>query len=317
MGRPNLPPLEKQRRLVARLFEKCCELERQLVDESGHSADDIHSTLLLSTYNQRLGLARSIARYEKDGEKDSAKSVRQTLNLFRPLGLTEQEWISLPLQDRKLAPGKPKMPKELELARIEIERDLEVMKLREIEAQYGEAPSDIDALRIIHGSPQMGRPARDLLGVLDRQHNIAVSKLRDFIHSGGNVNSTESGMGRPKKSYEERLEHFTGIIDFCRAEIAAGESKLNLVDLQLRYLKRIRDRATRIRLQIKTKSGPALLALKKDLSLVEDQILVEAGLLNDYQDNYITMPDAQLKSLRDSLALKISAFDLLERTNNA
>lgn len=312
-GRPRLDPLEKQRRLVARLHENLGELEREIEEESGHlfADDDLQRHLLLSTYLQRLNLAREAAKFEHKGLKDEAKAVRQKLNLFRPQGLTEEAWNALPDADKRLAPGKPKMPKELELARIEIERDEELEKLRGMEAEFGEEPSDIEALRAMHGEHQVGRPSKDILGTLDRQMHIAFYKRRDL-----DPDREQKTIGRPQKSYEERYAYFTSIIDHCREEIEKGESKLNLVHLQLRYLKRLRDQATRIRLRIINAKGPSLVTLKIDLSVVEEQLKVEAGLFNDYQDNYITMSDSQLKSRRTAVEKKIKAFDSLEFTSN-
>lgn len=310
-GRPALSPLEKQRRLVARLHENLGELEREIEEESGHllADDDVQRHLLLSTFLQRLMFAREAAKFEHQGLKEEAKAVRHKLNLFRPQGFTEEAWNAMPDADKKLAPGKPKMPKELELARIEIERDEELEKLRAMEEEEGEEQSDIETLRSRHGKTQVGRPEKDTLGMLDKQMYTAFYKRRDLDHS-----PTPKAMGRPQKSYEERYAYFTSIIDHCRNEIAEGESKLNLVHLQLRYLKRLRDNANRIRLQIKTALGPTLITLKKDLSVIEDQIQLEAGLLSDYQDNYITMTDSQLQSRRNAVEKKIKAFDSLEFT---
>ncbi|NMY14277.1 hypothetical protein HBN74_01720 [Pseudomonas sp. WS 5019] len=312
-GRPALSPLEKQRRLVARLHENLAELEREIEEESGHLLvdDDVQRHLLLSTFLQRLNFAREAAKFEHEGLKDEAKSVRHKLNLFRPQGFTEEAWNALPDSEKRLAPGKPKMPKELELARIEIERDEELEKLRAMEEEEGEEQSDIETLRSRHGKTQVGRPGKDILGLLDKQMYTAYYKRRDLDPS-----PAPKAMGRPQKSYEERYAYFTSIIDHCRQEIAAGESKLNLVHLQLRYLKRLRDKATRIRLQIKTALGPTLITLKKDLSVIEDQIQLEASLLCDYQDNYITMTDSQLQSRRTAVEKKIQAFDSLEFTND-
>ncbi|HCL3146630.1 hypothetical protein N5C93_30570 [Pseudomonas nitroreducens] len=319
-GRPPLSPLEKQRRLVARLHENLGELEREIEEESGHLFvdDDLQRHLLLSTFLQRLSFATEAAKLEHEGLKEQAKAVRQKLNLFRPQGLTEEAWNALPDAEKRLAPGKPKMPKELELARIAIERDEELEKLRSMETEAGEEQSDIDTLRERHGKNQIGRPGNDTLGMLDRQLSTAVYKRRDLVRQAdkGQGQGQKSGMGRPRKSHEERYAYFTSIIDHCRAEIAEGESKLNLVHLQLRYLKRLRDRATRIRLQVRNALGPALVILKKDLVVVEDQIKVEADLLNDYQDNYILMSDSQLESRRNAVEKKIQAFDSLEFTSS-
>ncbi|MCO6057271.1 hypothetical protein NG726_11375 [Pseudomonas sp. MOB-449] len=313
-GRPALSPLEKQRRLVARLHENADELLQEIEEDScqfHYAEDDPQHHLLASTFQQRLNFAREVARCEQVGEKDAAKAIRQKLNLFRPQGFTEQDWNALPDSEKRLAPGKPKMPKELELARIEIERDEEFEKLRELEAEFGEEPSDIEAIRTTHGKHNIGRPGKDILGTLDRQMHIAFYKRRDL-----DPDRKRKASGRPQKSHDERYAYFTSIIDHCRAEIEKGESKLNLVHLQLRYLKRLRDRATRIRLQINNAKGPSLVTLKIDLSVVEEQLKVEADLLNDYQDNYITMSDSQLKSRRTAVEKKIKALDSLEFTSN-
>ncbi|MGG2396337.1 hypothetical protein ACJRW5_05210 [Pseudomonas sp. SH1-B] len=312
-GRPALSTLEKQRRLVARLHESLAEMEREIEEESGHllEEDDVQRHLLLSTFLQRLNFAREAAKFEHEGLKDEAKAVRSKLNLFRPQGFTEEAWSALPDSEKRLAPGKPKMPRELELARIEIERDDELVKLREMETEAGEEQSDIETLRSRHGKTQVGRPGKDILGMLDKQMYTAFYKRRDL-----DPNPASKAMGRPQKSYEERYAYFTSIIDHCRQEIAEGESKLNLVHLQLRYLKRLRDKATRLRLQIKTALGPTLITLKKDLSVIEDQIQLEAGLLSNYQDNYITMTDSQLQSRRTAVEKKIKAFDSLEFTTD-
>lgn len=305
-GRPKLDPLEKQRRLVARLFENCVDLHLQLTEDSGHHLydDDAEATLLLSTFNQRLGFAREVAAFEQTGSTAEAKAVRQKLNLFRPLGFTEEAWSALPDPEKRLAPGKPKMPKELELARLEIERDTELKRLREAEAEFDAEPSDIDTLRIMHGNNNAGRPAKDILGMLDKQLQTALYKRRRLDPAREPKES-----GRPQKSYDERYAYFTSIIDHCRLQILEGESNLHLVQLQLRYLKRLRDRATRLRLQFRNAKGPALVMLKKDLAVVEDQLKVEAELFNEYQDNYITMPYEQIEARRNSVAKKIKSFD--------
>ncbi|WP_145279748.1 hypothetical protein [Pseudomonas sp. URMO17WK12:I11] len=310
-GRPKLDPLEKQRRLVARLFESCADLELQLVEESGHHVtDDAEATLLLSTFNQRLAFAREVAALEQAGSTAEAKAVRQKLNLFRPLGYTEETWSALPDSEKRLAPGKPKMPRELELARLEIERESELEKLRETEAEFDAEPADIESLRATHGNNNAGRPAKDILGVLDRQMHTAFYKRRDLVRR--DIEEQEQGIGRPRKSYQERYDYFTSIIDHCHNQIQKAESELNLVYLQMRYIKRLRDRATRLRLQIKTALGPDLVSLKKDLAVVEDQLKVESGLFNDYQDNYITMSQEQIDSRKKSVAKKIKAFDSIE-----
>lgn len=313
-GRPSLDLLEKQRRLVARLFESCTELEHQLLEESSHEiADDDQKPLLLSTFNQRMTFAREAARHEKLGRPDEAKVARQKLNLFRPQGLTEEVWNALPDNAKRLAPGKPKMPKELELARLEIKRDEELEKLRSIETETGEEQSDIEALRVLHGNNQIGRPGKDILGALDRQMHIAFYKRRDLIRhrTQHSDDKQHSGMGRPRKSFEERFAYFTSIIDHCQKQILDGETKLDLVHLQLRYLKRLRDRANRLRLQIRN-PGLALVALKKDLAVVEGQLKVESDLVSDFQDNYITMSNSQIEVNRKSVESKIQAFDAIE-----
>ena len=312
-GRPALSPLEKQRRLVARLHENADELLQELEVNAGHldcPDDDPEHHLLLSTLQQRLNFAREVARYEQAGEKNAAKAARQRLNLFRPIGFTEEAWNALPDSERRLAPGKPKMPKELVLARIEIECAHELEKLRELEAEYGDEESDIETLRAAHGKTQAGRPGKDILGMLDKQLYTAIYKRRDL-----DPDREKKESGRPQKSYEERYAYFTSIIDHCRSEISKGESKLNLIHLQLRYLKRLRDKATRIRLRINRINGPEQVTLKLDLAVIEDQIQLEAGLLSDYQDNFITMSDSQLQSRRNVVAKKIQAFDSLEFTS--
>lgn len=312
-GRPALSTLEKQRRLVARLHENSFELEREIEEQSGYTTeiDELQRHLLLSTFMQRMSFAREAAKLEHQGLNDEAKAVRQKLNLFRPQGLTEEAWNALPDTEKRLAPGKPKMPKELELARIEIERDDELKKLREMEAEAGEEQTHIDELRQRFGKTAVGRPGKDMLGTLDKQLHIAFYK-RAALNPEREQNTT----GRPQKPYEERFAYFTSIIEHCRSEIEKGESKLNLVDLQLRYIKRLRDKATRLRLKINGAAGPSLVTLKLDLVTVEDQLQVEASLFNDYQDNYITMSDTQLESRRNAVAKKIKAYDSLEFTDN-
>lgn len=313
-GRPSLSPIEKQRRLVARLFEHSSELELQLAEESGHEiADKIEQTLLLSTYKQRLAFAREAAQHEHAGRTAEAKLVRQKLNLFRPLGLTEEAWNALPESYRRLAPGKPKMPKELELARVEIERNDELGKLHTLESEFGGEQSDIEALRAMHGNTQVGRPAKDLLGTLDRQLHTAFYKRRDLLHRDEETRTP--AMGRPRKSYEERYAYFTSIVEHCRSQIEQEEGKLPLVPLQLRYIKRLRDRATRLRLEIKKIKPPLgqnFEALKQNLFVVEDQLKAEAHLLSEFQDNYITMSSRQIESLRNSVSQKIHIVDSLD-----
>ncbi|MDH1077101.1 hypothetical protein N5C93_30125 [Pseudomonas nitroreducens] len=318
-GRPALSPIEKQRRLVARLFENCVDLDRQLNEDSGHeTAGEADAVLLMSTFNQRLAFAREVAQLEREDHPAEAKAVRQKLNLFRPLGFTEEVWNAIPDSEKRLAPGKPKMPKELELARLEIERDEELEKLRRMEAEFGEEPADIESLRAMHGNTQIGRPGKDILGALDRQLHTAFYKRRDLARR--DVEEQVQGMGRPRKSYKERYDYFTSIINQCRRQIAAGESKLNIIDLQLRLLKRLRDRANRIRLQI-GRINPSqvqnLVALKKDLLVVEDQIKNEADIFSDFQDNYITLSDSQIESRRKSVANKIKSIDSLEFSDDA
>jgi len=310
-GRPALSPLEKQRRLVARLHENTMELEQEIEGLSGYSTeeDELQRHLLLSTFMQRMSFAREAAKFEHQGKNDEAKAMRQKLNLFRPLGMTEEVWNALPDSEKRLAPGKPKMPKELELARIEIKRGDELEKLRAMEKEEGEEQSDIESLRTKHGKTQVGRPGKDILGMLDKQLHTAIYKRRDL-----DPDREQKESGRPQKSYEERYGYFTSIIDHCRSEISKGESKLNLIHLQLRYLKRLRDKAARIRLRINRINGPEKVTLKLDLSVIEDQIQLEAGLLSDYQDNYITMTDSQLQSRRNAVEKKIKAFDSLEFT---
>ncbi|MFJ2287803.1 hypothetical protein ACIOUF_15780 [Pseudomonas iridis] len=309
-GRPALNPLEKQRRLVARLHQHIDDLHLAIDEESRlpHYADhEPQHHLLLSTFQQRMNLAREVAKYELEGDKNAARAARQKLNLFRPQGFTEEDWNALPDSQKRLAPGKPKMPKELEMARMEIECGQELEKLRVLEKEYGEEPSDIGALRTRHGNNQVGRPGKDILGELDRQMHTAFYKRRDLVRL--DVADPKPSTGRPRKSYQERFAYFTSIIEDCRNRISEGESALNLVYLQLRYLKRLRDHATRLRLQIKNTLGPALVALKIDLAVVEEQLKVETALFNEYQDNYVTMSSEKIESLRNNVARKIKASD--------
>ncbi|PTV51802.1 hypothetical protein [Pseudomonas putida] len=309
-GRPKLDPLEKQRRLVARLHENADELLQEIEEDSCqfHYADyDPQHHLLASTFNQRMSFAREIAALEHAGSTAEAKTVRQRLNLFRPLGFTEEDWNALPEADKRLAPGKPKMPKELELARLEIERDEELKKLRETEAEFDAEPADIESLRAMHGNNKAGRPGKDILGMLDKQLSIAFYKRRDL-----DPDREKKTLGRPQKSHAERYAYFTSIIDHCRSQISERESKLDLVHLQQRYLKRLRDRASRLRLRIGGIKGVELVSLKQDLMIVEEQLKVETGLFNDYQDNYITMSQEQIDSRKKSVAKKIKAFDSIE-----
>lgn len=306
-GRPALSPIEKQRRLVARLHQSADVLLEEIEEDSCqfHYADyDPQHHLLASTFQQRLAFAREVARLEQAGDKDAAKAIRQKLNLFRPQGFTEEDWNALPESDKRLAPGKPKMPKELELARLEIERDEELKKLRDMESEFDAEPSDIEAIRAMHGNNNAGRPSKDILGMLDKQLHTALYKRRDL-----NPNRVPKASGRPLKSHDERYAYFTSIIDHCRSQISEGESKLDLVHLQLRYLKRLRDRATRLRLRISRVNGPELVGLKQDLMVVEEQLKVEADLFNDYQGNYITMSPEQIETRRKSVAKKIKTFD--------
>lgn len=311
-GRPSLSPLEKQRRLVARLHENSFQLEREIEDQSGYPVedDDLQRHLLLSTFLQRMTFAREAAKFEHEGLNDHAKAVRQKLNLFRPQGMTEEAWNALRDSDKKLAPGKPKMPKELELARIEIERDEELKKLREMEAEAGEKQTHIATLRAQFGKTLVGRPGKDMLGTLDKQLHIAFYKRAAL-----DPDREPKTLGRPQKSYDERYAYFTSIIDHCLTEITKGESKLDLIQLQQRYLKRLRDKATLLRIRINGTNGSQLVTLKMDLSVVEDQVRLETSLLNDYKANYADLSDIQLESRRNAVAKKITAFDSLEFTN--
>ncbi len=312
-GRPALSPLEKQRRLVARLHENTMELEQEIEGLSGYSTeeDELQRHLLLSTFMQRMSFAREAAKFEHQGKSDEAKAVRQKLNLFRPLGMTEEVWNALPDSEKKLAPGKPKMPKELELARIEIERDDELQKLREMEAEAGEEQTHIETLRARFGKTAVGRPGKDMLGTLDKQMHIAIYKRRDL-----DPEREQKESGRPQKSYEERYAYFTSIIDHCRSEIAKGESDLDLLQLQQRYVKRLRDKATRLRIQINNKNSPQLVTLKLDLAVIEEQIKVETGLLSDFKATQADLSDSQLQSRRTAVEKKIKAFDSLEFTTD-
>ncbi|MGK8437227.1 hypothetical protein ACRS3X_07725 [Ectopseudomonas hydrolytica] len=312
-GRPALSPLEKQRRLVARLHENTIELEQEIEGLSGYSTEDdeLQRHLLLSTFMQRMSFAREAAKLEHLDKNDEAKAVRQKLNLFRPLGMTEEAWNALPDSERKLAPGKPKMPKELELARIEIERDDELQKLRQMEAEAGEEQTHIETLRARFGKTAVGRPGKDMLGTLDKQMHVAIYKRRDL-----DPEREQKGSGRPQKSYEERYAYFTSIIDHCRAEIAKGESDLDLLQLQQRYVKRLRDKAIRLRIQINNKNSPQLVTLKLDLAVIEDQIKVETGLLSDFKATQADLSDSQLQSRRNAVEKKIQAFDSLEFTTD-
>ena len=320
-GRPSLSPLDKQRRLVARLHENAGELERQLEEESSHLAaiDDVEKHLLLSTFLQRLTYAREAALLERDGLTEHAKVVRQKLNLFRPQGLTEEAWNALPDDAKRLAPGKPKMPKELELARIEIERDAELQKLREMEIEANEEPSDLSKLQEQHGQTAAGRPGKDILGSLDRQMHIAIYKRRDLATRQSREphdDDQEPSLGRPKKAFLDRYNYFTSIIDHCHAQIIAGEKKLPLLDLQRRLLKRLRDKATRTRLQIKTSTGTDLVRLKLDLSVTEDQISLEADRLKTFEANYENMADMQREAKRESVLKKILELDAFDSSTD-
>lgn len=312
-GRPKLDPLEKQRRLVARLYEKCADIERQLNENSGHEdADDAEAPLLLSTLNQRLAYAREVAKHEQSGCSAEAKAARQKLNLFRPIGFTEEAWNALPASETRLAPGKPKMPQELELARLEIECEDETCKLRVMEAEANEAPADIDKLQDQHGKTGAGRPGKDTLGALDRQMHTAIYKRRDLIHRHSSEPEPVQTGGRPRKALKERYEYFTSIIVHCQMQIADSEDKLPLLDLQRRLVKRLRDKATRIRLQISRGIGIDLIRLKLDLPAIEKQITEEADRLKFFEANLDSFADMQVKSLREAAALKVSAMDGIE-----
>lgn len=306
-GRPALTTLERQRRLVARLHENCAQLERLIVEEAGYETTDASQhAMLLSTYFQRMNFAREAAMLEHQGQKEEAKAVRQKLNLFRPLGLTEETWNSLPETAKRLAPGKPKMPKELELARLELERDAEIIKLRELETESGEAPADLGSLQERHGQTATGRPGRDILGVLDRQMHIAIYKRRDLLTR---EESEPKPNGRPRKPLADRYNYFTTIIEHCHNQILDLEAKLPLLDLQKRLVKLLRDKATRLRIDIGGQDGPELVTLKLDLLVVEEQIADEAERLKDLESRIENMADTQLESLRKSVALKISNID--------
>ncbi|MBM7059351.1 hypothetical protein JQX08_01395 [Pseudomonas sp. UL073] len=315
-GRPPLDPLEKQRRLVARLHENCADLERQLNENSGHDdADEAEAPLLLSTLNQRLTYAREVAHHEHAGRSAEAKAVRQRLNLFRPVGFTEEAWNALPTSETRLAPGKPKMPMELELARIEIECEDEIRKLRAMEEEANEAPADLEQLQQQHGTTAAGRPGKDILGALDRQMHTAIYKRRDLILRRTQELAEpqpEQTEGRPRKAFEERYEYFTSIIEHCQKQIVDGEAQLPLLDLQRRLVKRLRDKATRTRLQLKTTLGTDLVHLKLDLPIIEKQIAEETDRLKSFEANFDNLADMQLKSLRESAAEKIRKLDSLE-----
>lgn len=318
-GRPPLDSLEKQRRLVARLCESCAELERQLVEDSGHEqADESQRQLLHSTFKQRLTFARGIAKFEKDGLADEAKWIRQKLNLFRPLGFTEEAWNALPESAKRLPPGKPKLPRELELARIEIECDEEVRKLRELEDAAEVEPANLSQLQDEHGKIKVGRPKNDILGALDRQMQAAIYKRRDLIQrrtrevSGHDYKPSPLG-GRPRKAFDERYEYFTRIIDHCQQQIQTGESKLSLIDLQRRLLKRLRDKAARNRLH--QRSGPVTDAIRMKLQLpeIENQIVHESERLKNLETDFENMTAAELEDQRKLVAQAIRKLDSIER----
>lgn len=314
-GRPALNPLEKQRRLVARLYENCDELERVLCVEAGlaDATDEIEKAMLNSTLTQRLSLAREAAMYERGEQLDAAKAVRQKLNLFRQLGFTEEAWNAIPDEKRRLAPGKPKMPKELELARLEIEREREQKKLREMEAEAGEAPADLDQLKEQHGKSSAGRSGKDVLGVLDKQMHIAMYKRRDLLLSHTKAIETgEKTKGRPPKALGDRYDYFSSIVDHCHSQIKEIESKLPLLDLQRRLIKRMRDAATRTRLKIKTALGPLLVTLKLDLSVIESRIEEEVARLDDFVAKIEFFDDQKQLELRESVMIKIGQFDSKE-----
>lgn len=314
-GRPTLDPLEKQRRLVARLYENCDELERVLCVEAGLAdvTDEIEKAMLNSTLTQRLSLAREAAMYERGEQPDAAKAVRQKLNLFRQLGFTEEAWNAIPDEKRRLAPGKPKMPKELELARLEIERECEQKKLREMEAEAGEAPADLDQLKEQHGKNSAGRSGKDVLGVLDKQMHIAMYKRRDLLlrHTKA-IETGEKTKGRPPKALGDRYDYFTSIVEHCHRQITDLESKLPLLDLQRRLIKRMRDAATRTRLRIKTSLGAELVTLKLDLQVIESRIEEEVTRLNEFVAKDHFFDDAQRASLRESLMIRVGQFDSKE-----
>lgn len=319
-GRPKLDPLEKQRRLVARLYESCFELEHLLQKQSGHldATDLFERHMLSSTYNQRLSLAREVAQHELGGLQNAAKEVRQKLNLFRPLGFTEESWNALPDDVKRLAPGKPKMPKELELARLEIERDQELHKLRVMEQETNAEPADLDQLQEQHGKTNVGRPGKDILGALDRQMHTAIYKRRHLVHLRIRELSTgshdfESKQGRPRKEFDDRYDYFTSIIEHCHKQILDGEAKLPLLDLQRRLIKRLRDNAARIRLQIRTNLGIDPIRLKLDLPVIEKQIDEEIERLKYFDSSLENMADMQRESLQKSVADKIGRIDSLEQ----
>ncbi|WP_223415605.1 MULTISPECIES: hypothetical protein [unclassified Pseudomonas] len=314
-GRPALDPLEKQRRLVARLYENCDELERVLREEAGlvDAQDEVEKYFLESTLRQRLSLAREAAMWERGEHPVAAKEIRQKLNLFRQLGYTEETWNALPDEKRRLAPGKPKMPKELELARLEIERELEQKRLREMEAEAGEPPADLTQLQVQHGKNATGRAGKDTLGVLDKQMHIAIYKRRDLLlrHTKA-IETGEKPKGRPPKALADRYEYFTSITEHCHRQIRDLESKLPLLDLQRRLIKRMRDAATRTRLRIKTSLGAELVTLKLDLQVIESRIEEEVTRLNEFSAKDQFFDDKQRASLRESVIIRIGQFDSKE-----
>jgi hypothetical protein len=318
-GRPALDPLEKQRRLVTRLHVACSDHATRLQELAGitDSSDADRLEALNITLSERLDLARQVARLERSEHHDEAKEVRQKLNLFRDLGVTEEEWNAAP---RKLKPGKPKMPTELELARLEIERDLEQKQLRVMENAEGQENVDISDLLESYEPSQAGHPSRGPLGALDRRMATYIYKKRDLLaRYRDETIQYEIGArkGRPEKPLEERVAHLDSVINGAYVQIQRIEADLDLIELQHRLIKRMRDQATRLRLRIKDpKAASALVSNKLDLETTEKRIAEEIARLHDFVAKGQEIGDKQAAELRKSVAIKIKQFDAHELLHN-
>lgn len=229
----------------------------------------------------------TLSESEKKNLTEQKKSLFDKLNELPPIGATQSEWDGINTEFKKKNVGRPSVSLEQKIIRVAKEFEDTISEIKKMTGKV-----DIEEIMSMSSDSSIierrnGRPKHDVLGNLDTKLKNIQGKIA-FITSGEHQRHVEMRLSeslysdkgkRLGRSFEDptiKLQRLREEEATILNAISSLESKLQGEDVEMRKLKKLRDRRNELKAQLK---GDISSSLANALNAELETVLENLGVL--------------------------------------
>lgn len=229
----------------------------------------------------------TLSQSEKKSLTEQKKSLFDQLNELPPIGATQAEWDSINAEFKKKNVGRPSVSLEQKIIRVTKEFEDTINEIKKLSGTV-----DIDEIMSLSSDSSIierrnGRPKHDVLGNLDTKLKNIQGKIA-YITSGEHQRHVDMRLSeslysekgkRLGRSFEEpaiKLQRLRDEEATILNTISNLESKLQGDEIEMRNLKKLRDRRNELKSQLK---GDISSSLANALNAELETVLENLGVL--------------------------------------